>query len=232
MITTVKGDTIDMNGITEWVLFHRMTKRVNPLDFLKITDCLIQLPNFLFSISLFVVILTNAEIWLKLSIPSMFYFFGQLIVNFKIGYGDVDIFKYPLLIFLTLKKVFILGIFVTACFFIGVYALLFIPIYLFTLIISVVILNYYERKYYKNQWGKTTGFYDIFKNNAFIVSYKYFADKFDLEKQLEPTDQELEDDVWLEHLDYMKDNWKTLEAGFNEKAKRLWKAYLHIPKEE
>ena len=44
MITT-KGQIIDINGKTEWLLFHRLSKKINPVDFLSLTDSIIQFPS-------------------------------------------------------------------------------------------------------------------------------------------------------------------------------------------
>lgn len=230
MITTIKRNTIDINGTTEWLLFYRMTNKVSPIDFLILTDSVIQLPNFLFSISFLVTMFTGTELWLKLAIPCVFYFIGQFIVNFKLGSGDLKWLKYPLVLFSSGNIIFMLAILITAVFILSYYAFLIIPLYLITLTISVTVLNFNERKLYKIKWNNSTGYYDIFKNNAFLVSYKYFAEKFDLNKQITPTEEEIQGQVWLSSFSYMKNNWGTFESKFNEHAQDHWRAYLNISK--
>ena len=73
MITT-KGQIIDINGKTEWVLFHRLTKKVNPVDFLALTDSMIQFPNFLFTVSFFILIFLLQE-------PLYFLFYVGVVVT-------------------------------------------------------------------------------------------------------------------------------------------------------
>src|SRR5271154_1949776 len=101
MITT-KGHLIEINGVIEWVLFNRMRKLTSPIDFLIHADSLIQLPNFLFTGSLLTMTFIDMDIWIKLFLPSLFYFFGQLIVNLKIGIGNISLVRYPLMLFASL----------------------------------------------------------------------------------------------------------------------------------
>jgi hypothetical protein len=122
------------------------------------------------------------------------------------------------------------GVFITCIFFISWWTLLLIPVYILTLILSVIILTSNEKKYYKIQWHKSAGHYDIFKNNAFLVAYKFYADKLSLNKDMTPTDEEIDNQDWLRAYGFMRDNWEQLETHFNEKAKGYWRAYLHIDK--
>jgi hypothetical protein len=69
MITT-KGQIIDINGKTEWLLFHRLTKKVNPVDFLSLTDSLIQFPNFLFTLSFLILTFTHVDLQMKFIVPT------------------------------------------------------------------------------------------------------------------------------------------------------------------
>jgi len=228
MITTVKGHRIDINGTIEWLLFHRITKKLNPVEFLLLTDSLIQLPNFLFTISMLTVLFIDTDLWIKFAIPSGLYFFGQMMINWRFGIGDFKLLKYLLMLFSSGNIMFMLGVFITSFFFIGWWTLLTIPVYILTMLISVIILTSSEKKYYKSQWNKTTGNYDIFRNNAFLLAYKFYADKYQLHKDTTPTDEEIDNQDWLKPYSFMRDNWEQLETHFNEKAKGYWRAYLHI----
>ena len=73
MITT-KGHIIDINGKTEWLLFYRLSKKVNPVDFLSLTDSLIQFPNFLFSLAFLILIFTDFDLQVKFITPASLYF--------------------------------------------------------------------------------------------------------------------------------------------------------------
>ena len=230
MITTIKGNTIDINGTTEWLLFHRLSKKVNPVDFLTMTDSLIQLPNFLFTISMLVMLFADTGLWIKFAIPSGLYFFGQMMINLRFGIGDLKLLRYPLMLFSSGNIIFMLGVFITCFFFIGWWTLLTIPVYTLTLLISVIILTSSEKKYYKSQWYKTTGNYDIFKNNAFLVAYKFYADKYELHKDTTPTEEEVDNQDWLKPYRFMLDNWGQLETHFNVKAQVYWRAYLQLDK--
>ncbi len=128
------------------------------------------------------------------------------------------------------NMLFMTGVFITCFFFIGWWTLLLIPVYISTLIISVIILTSNEKKHYKAQWQKPIGNYDIFKNNAFLVAYEFYAEKFALNKDTTPTNQEIDNQDWLEPYSFMRNNWEQLESHFNEKAKGYWRAYLHIDK--
>ena len=61
MITT-KGQIININDKTEWLLFQRLSKKVNPVDFLSLTDSLIQFPNFLFTVSFLLMIFLPVDL--------------------------------------------------------------------------------------------------------------------------------------------------------------------------
>jgi hypothetical protein len=99
MITTINGHTIDINGKTEWVLFHRLRQKLNPVDFLMLTDSLIQLPNFLFTVSLFTMLFIDTDLWIKFAIPTGLYFFGQMMINWRFGIGYLNLLRYPLMFF-------------------------------------------------------------------------------------------------------------------------------------
>lgn len=230
MVTTIKGNTIDINGTTEWLLFHRLTKKINPVEFLTMTDALIQLPNFLYTVSTFIMLFIKTDLWMKFAVPSILYFLGQMMINFRFGIGDLKLLKYPLMFFSSGNIIFMSGIFITCFFFIGWWTVMVIPVYILTLVISVTILNAKEKQYYRSHWQITTGYYDIFKNNAFLVTYKYYAEQLHLEKDTSPTDEETDNQVWLKSYDYMLANWDQLEKHFNVKAKGYWRSYLDLNK--
>jgi len=230
MITTIKGNTIDINGTLEWLLFHRLSKKVNPVDFLLHTDSLIQFPNFLYSTSLLTMLFIETDLFIKLTIPSLLYFVGQVLVNLRFGNVLLGLMNYLLMIFTSLNQLIMLAVFITCFFFIGWWTLIIVPAYLLTIFISVTLLNSKEKKYYLSQWQKTTGSYDIFKNNAFILTYKYFADKHELPSSLMPTDEEVNNQDWLKPYRFMINNWSKIESNFSNKGKMLWRAYLNIDK--
>ena len=164
MITT-KGHLIEINGVIEWTLFNRMRKFVSPIDFLILTDSLIQLPNFLFTVSLSTILFIDTSLWMKLLLPCLLFLFGSVIVNFRIGIGDIGTIKYPLMLFASLNQFTMLGVFITSFFFIGWWALLITVVYALAFVMSLLLLTSNEKKYYKAQWGKEIGNYEIFKNN-------------------------------------------------------------------
>jgi hypothetical protein len=232
MITTVKGHTIDMNQIIEWVLFNRLRILVRPVDFLAMTDLIIQLPNFLFSTTVFFQLFLDSELWIKMLLPSLLYFIGQMIVNLRFGIGIIKILKDPLVFFSTGSNILMLALFITCFFFYGFWALLFIPIYLLAVVISVYILNSNEKKYYHEKWKVRTGLYDIFKNNAFIYVYVYYASKYHLNSDIEPTEDEINNMVWMDAYQYMRKNWVEMEVDFPEESRRCWRQYLAMEEEK
>ncbi len=98
MITT-KGQIIEINDKTEWLLFHRLTKKINPVDFLTLTDSIIQFPNFLFTISFLILIFLNFDVRIKFIVPASLYFFGQILINLHLGVMIIKLLNVPLLIF-------------------------------------------------------------------------------------------------------------------------------------
>lgn len=229
MITTVKANYIEINGIIEWVLFYRLTKKVHPIDFLNLTDSLIQLPNFLFIISFLIsLIFYETDIWIQFAVSSVFYFLGQLIVTFRFGIICISLFYYPLTFFSRWDLILIPLATIPCFFIIGLWTFLLIPVYLLTNIVSLVILTTKEKKYYKNHWARTIGNYDIFKNNAFLLCYKYYAIKYDLLKDFDVTEQEFIDQDWHKSYKLMREGWPDLEQYFTGNAKLSWEAYLHI----
>lgn len=228
MITTVKGDTIEINHVNEWILFNRLSKIISPIDFLRLTDSLIQLPNFLFSLSFLIVLFMDIDIQAKLFFPCFLYFIGQIIINLKICISLTKFLKYPLLFFSSGNMTLMTIIFITSVFFIKWWTFLVILLYWTTLIVSVFVLNYNQKKYYYEQWKFRTGLYDIFKNNAFLFSYKYFASLYDLNLDINPTENEIDNTVWLESYGYMRNNWPKFRTGFSEKAQKYWCQYLRI----
>lgn len=230
MIATVKGNTIDINGTTEGLLFYRVSQRVNPIEFLRLTDSLIQLPNFLFTVSMLTLLFIDIEMWVKFTIPAGFYFFGQMMINLRFGIGILKLLNYPLMFFSSANIIFMVSAFITCIIFIGWWSLLIIPVYILVFLISLLILTSNEKKFYKVQWQKSTGNYDIFKNNAFLVAYKFYASKYQLNKDTTPTDEEIDKEDWSKPYGFMLENWKEVEKHFNIKAQGYWRTYLHINK--
>jgi hypothetical protein len=227
MITT-KGQVIEINGKTEWLLFHRLTKRINPVDFLALTDGFIQFPELLYVLSYLILMFTHVELWIKFAIPACLYFIGQAMINFRFGIGVFKLFRGLLLFYPKLSFFIILATFGMGFLFLGWWNLLVVPLYLLTMIISVLILTSHEIKHYRTDWNKNPGNYDIFKNNAFLMMYKYFSTYYKLPEDISPTVEETQNQDWLKPYDFMRANWEKIESYFNKKAKVYWRIYLHI----
>jgi hypothetical protein len=229
MITT-KGQIIDINGKTEWLLFHRLTKKVNPVDFLSMTDSLIQFPNFLFTVSYLILIFTHLDMQTKFIVPGSLYFCGQIIVNLRVGLIIFKFLNMPLLVFQKFSYFIILGTFTAGFFFLRWWNLMVIPTYLLAISSSVVILTSYQKKYYLRHWNKSIGHYEIFKNNAFLAAYKYYALENKLPANTSPTEEEIQNQDWLKPYTFMRSHWGEIENHFNNKAKIYWRVYLHLNK--
>jgi hypothetical protein len=227
---TVKGNIIDINGKTEWLLFHRLSKKINPVDFLALTDGIIQLPNFLFTISFFILVFLNIDNSSRFAIPAGLYFIGHILVNFRIGVAILKLLKLPLLIYMKYSFVFIAATLIASWFYLSWWTFMIIPVYLMTLLFSVVILTAYEKKLYLAKWKKEAGNYDIFKNNAFLFAYKFYAGENQMPSDTSPSNDETENQDWLKPYTFMRVHWEELESHFNRKAQVYWKAYLHLNK--
>jgi hypothetical protein len=227
---TIKGQIIDINGKTEWLLFHRMSKKVNPVDFLSLTDSLIQFPDFLFAISFFILSLTNVDLKTKFIAPASLYFCGQIIINLRLGNFIIKLLNVPLMVFRKFYFIITTGILITAYFFLGWWTLVVIPTYLIAASVSVFILTSNEKRYYKSHWNKSIGYYEIFKNNAFLMAYKYYATEYKLPQSTTPTEEEIKDQDWLKPYTFMRTHWEQIETHFNKKAKIYWRVYLHLNK--
>lgn len=229
MITT-RGQIIDINGKTEWLLFHRLSKKINPVDFLSLTDSLIQFPNFLFTLSFFILTFIHVDLQIKFIVPASLYFCGQIIINLRIGTIIFKLLNMPLLIFQKFSLLIMTGTVITGFFFLGWWILMVIPSYLIAFSSSVVILTSYQKKYYQKHWNKTIGYYEIFRNNAFLHAYKYYAIEYKLPSGTSPTAEELQNEDWLKPYYFMRTHWGEIENHFNRKAKTYWRVYLHLDK--
>lgn len=227
MITT-KGQIIDINGKTEWVLFHRLSKKVNPADFLSLTDSLIQFPNFLFTVSFFIMIFLPVDLQTKFIVPASLYFCGQIIVNLRVGTMIFKLLNMPLLVFQKFYFYIMAGTFLVGSYFIGWWTIMVVPAYLLSAISSVVILTSYQKRYYQKHWNKITGHYEIFKNNAFLHAYKYYSIENNLPLATSPTEEEIKNQDWLKPYNFMRIHWGEIESHFNRKAKTYWRVYLHL----
>jgi hypothetical protein len=229
MITT-KGQIIDINGKTEWLLFHRLSKKINPVDFLSLTDSIIQFPNFLFTLSFLVLYFTKIDLQLKFIVPASLYFCGQIIVNLRLGTAIFKLLNMPLLVFQKFSLFIMGGTFIAGSFFLGWWTLVVIPTYLLAVSVSVLILTSHEKKYYLLHWNKSIGHYGIFKNNAFLLAYKYYATSSNLPSGTSPTREEIENQDWLKPYIFMRAHWGEIETHFNRKAKVYWRVYLQLDK--
>jgi hypothetical protein len=229
MITT-KGQIIDINGKTEWLLFHRLSKKINPVDFLSLTDSLIQFPNFLFTVSFLILSIIHVDLQIKFIVPASLYFCGQIIINLRLGIVILKLLNVPLLVFQKFNLFIMSGTFITGLFFLGWWTFMVIPSYLLAFSSSVLILTSYQKKYYLNHWNKTIGHYDIFKNNAFLYAYKYYSIEYELPSDTSPTEEEIQNKDWLKPYNFMRIHWGEIENHFNKKAKTYWRVYLHLDK--
>lgn len=229
MITT-KGNIIDINGKTEWVLFHRMSKKINPADFLALTDCMIMFPNFLFTLSYLIMIFVPVDLQFKFLVPASMYFLGQIIVNLRVGTFLFQLLNMPLLVFLKFYQIIIPLTFIVGFFFLDLWNIAIIPAYIMAITSSVLILTSYQRRYYKSHWNKTAAHYDIFKNNAFLHAYKYYATRNDLPVSTSLTQEEIKNEDWKKPYGFMRNHWKEIESLFNRKARVYWRVYLQIDK--
>jgi hypothetical protein len=105
-----------------------------------------------------------------------------------------------------------------------------IPSYLMIVYISVLILTSNEKKYYYTHWNKSIGNFEIFKNNAFLLAYKYYATENNLPQSTSPTEEEIKNQDWLKPYNFMRVHWGEIENHFNKKAKVYWRVYLHLDK--
>ena len=227
MITT-KGQIIDINGKTEWLLFHRLSKKINPVDFLSLTDSIIQFPNFLFTISFLILIFLPVDLQTKFIVPSSLYFCGQIVVNLRLGVILFKLLNIPLMVFQKFNFLIMSGTFITAFFFLSWWTLIIIPSYLFIVYFSVLILTSNEKKFYKTHWKKNIENFEIFKNNSFLLAYKYYATEQKLPESTSPTEEEIKNQDWLKPYNFMRVHWEQIEDHFNKKAKVYWRVYLHL----
>jgi hypothetical protein len=229
MITT-KGQIIDINGKTEWLLFHRLSKKINPADFLSLTDSLIQFPNFLFTVSFFILAFTPVDFQIKFIVPASLYFCGQIIVNLRVGTILFKLLNMPLLVFQKFYLFIMAGTCITAFYFLSWWTLIVIPTYLLAVYSSIWILTSYQKKFYLKHWNKSVGHYEIFINNAFLHVYKYYSIIYQLPSGTSPTEEEIQNKDWLKPYTFMRTHWGEIENHFNKKAKTYWRVYLHIDK--
>lgn len=229
MITT-KGQLIDINDKTEWLLFHRLTKKVNPIDFLSLTDSLIHFPEFLFTSSFLVLSFTPLDLQIKFIVPASLYFCGQIIINLRLGTGIFKLLNFPLLIFQKFNILIMASTLLLAFFFMGWWCLMAIPAYLIAVASSLLILTSMERKYYLKNWNKSVERYQIFKNNAFLLVYQYYASIYKLPSGTLPTEEEKINEDWRRPYSFMRAHWGEIESHFNKKARLYWRVYLHLDK--
>ncbi len=230
MITT-RAQVIDINGKIEWLLFHRLSKKINPVDFLSMTDSIIQFPNFLFTISYLILIFINVDLKYKFIIPSSLYFCGQIMVNLRLGVFIFKLLNVPLMVFQKFN-LFIMSVTFVAGFFLpGWWNFVIIPSYLLAVYISVLILTLNDKKYYLSHWNKSIGRYQIFKNNAFLLTYNYYAMGNKVPHNTSPADDEIKNQDWLKPYTFMRSHWEEIEDHFNKKARTYWRIYLHLDKQ-
>jgi len=229
MITT-KGNIIDINGKTEWLLFHRLSRKINPVDILSLTDSIIQFPNFLFTLSYLILVFTNLDMKIKFIAPASLYFLGQIIINLRLGTAIIRLLNFPLLVFQKFNLFIVSGVFLVGFIFLNWWNLMVIPAYLIAFYSALLILTWHEKRYYRIHWNKSVGSYEIFINNAFLLAYKYYAIEHKLPTGISPTEEEIKNQDWLKPYALMRTHWGEIEGHFNKKAKTYWRVYLHLDK--
>jgi len=230
MITT-RGQIIDIDGTTEWLLFNRLSKKIHPVDFLSQTDSFIQFPNFLFTFSFLTLLFADTSLWYQFSVPAMLYFIAFAVINFRVGAGFLKIMKLPMLFFPKFNVIIMGAVFITSFFYISWWTLLLIPVYILALAVSVLILVRNGNNTIKSEGNKNAGNYQTFKNNAFLLMYKYYARDWKFPADLNPTPEETENKDWLKPYNLMRLHWDKIETHFNRKAKVYWRVYLHLDKQ-
>ena len=113
---TPKGKLIEINNSIEWILFERIIQKTNPIKLLKTTDSIIQLPNFLFALTLVLMCFVGLDIWIKLILPSCLYLVGQILVNLKLNLSSILVI--PASIYAMASNVFMIAAFITTFFYI------------------------------------------------------------------------------------------------------------------
>jgi len=229
MITT-RGNIIDINGKTEWLLFHRLSKKVNPVDILSLTDSIIQFPNFLFTLSFLILAFTHLDLRIKFIAPASLFFIGQIIINLRLGTAIIKLLNVPLLVFQKFNLFIVSGAFIVGFIFLSWWNIMVIPAYLLAYYSSLLVLTTHEKKYYRTHWNKNIGNYEIFINNAFLLTYKYYAIQYKLPLSISPTEKEMNDQDWLKPYSLMRGHWGEIEDHFNKKARTYWRVYLHLDK--
>jgi hypothetical protein len=229
MITT-KGEVIDINGKTEWILFHRLSKKVNPVDFLSLTDSIMNFPGFLFTLSFLILSFTKLDLQVKFLVPASLCFCSQIILNLRVGTSLIKLLNMPLLVFQKFNMIIMAIVLIVVYFFLGWWTLAAIPVYLLTMVISIIILTSYQKRFYKLHWNKQVSFYEIFKNNSFLCAYKYYSDECRLPASISPTEEEIRNQDWLKPYSFMRAHWGEIESHFNKKARIYWRVYLQIDK--
>ena len=172
----------------------------------------------------------DLELKVKFIVPSSLYFCGQIIINLRFGVVIFKLLNVPLMVFQKFNFFIMFGIFVAGFFFLGWWTLMVIPSYLLAVFISVFILTSNEKKYYLSHWKKSIGNYQIFKNNAFLLAYKYYATDNNLVFNTSPTEEEITNQDWLKPYNFMRIHWEEIEDHFNKKAKIYWRVYLNLDK--
>jgi hypothetical protein len=117
-----------------------------------------------------------------------------------------------------------------AFFFLGWWTFMLIPSYLLSAVLSIMILTANEKRYYRTHWNKVIGNYQIVKNNAFLLSYRYYAISNNLPENTSPTEEEIRNQDWLKPYNFMRTHWSQIEDHFNKKARVYWHLYLNLDK--
>jgi hypothetical protein len=225
---TVKGNIIDIDGKTEWLLFHRLSKKINPVDFLALTDSIIQFPNFLYTISFLIMVFIKTDTWIQFTVPSVLFILAQLMIRFQIGTFILKPFRVPLLAYLKFSMLFSLVAVAAAWYNLGWWSVLVIPLYLVTLYLSLFLLTADQKKKFRVDLKRNIDVNDIFKNNSFLFAYYFYAADLKLSEDLSPGADETKNEDWLKPYLFMRTHWTELESHFSAKARAFWRAYLHL----
>ena len=230
MFKTIQGNKIEIDGITEWVLFHRLSKKFDPVEFLTLTDMVIQYPNFLYTLSLVTILILRLNLLYTTVIPIGLCFFGHLVIKTGIGIGDFKLYKYPLLIFSKYFIFIILGAFVFCFFTFKWWGFLILLSYIIMSLIAPAILTLKHVKFYDNAKHMNVGVFQVVNNNSFKVVYKFLSKSTNLPKDINPSIDEIENKDWLKPKQTMKEKWSNFEKYFYGDSKIFWIDYLDINK--
>jgi hypothetical protein len=229
MITT-QGQIINIDGTTEWLLFNRLSRKVNPVDFLSLTDSTTQLPYFFYAVSFLLLIFTGYDTEIKLIVPVLLYIVGVIMISFQVWNGILKLLKLPLLYFTKLNTIVMAVILASGFYCLHWLGLIIFPLYFLTVKVSIFAVTQREKIYYKLEKNLSPANSQIFVNCAFLFVYRYYAIENNLIISTSPTAEETANKDWEKPYRFLREHWNEIESHFNNKAKTFWRMYLCLDK--